>query len=828
MAARDLLPNDEVIVHSRDTLLPIACGLVWPGSKVARDRAHLPCVELDALHLHAAGNGTQASATMNMAPVTPVKGFNTPTKPATASLAVDIVQRSGFTGPSLAPCAVLYVERPVQARGTAAGAALAHLKGLLLGAAVPATGASFSLGEQHLQLTPFPCPSAFVYVTRDTRLVEGAPTAHASSMSTPSVRSRVHVGGLQEQVVEITGLIRAALASSSLPAQSSSLRPARGVLLVGPAGTGKTLLARHISQSLQMPFTVINGPEVLSSVVGEAEETIRHTFRRAAGGILFIDELDGLAPARTSSSSGEVEARIVATLLTLLDGLQATSPVVHNPSAQTPAVRIVDALEAVHAPGASPSAALTASATSGPVFILAATNRASAVDPALRRPGRFDREIEIPIPSASARVDILRACLATYPHDFTDKQLQELADTMHGYVGADIASVCREAAFAALQRIVGPQPSSADTTGQPIDEVATALSHMSMSDRGTPRVLWDDVKTGLRLVQPSAIREIAVEVPTVSWADIGGQEDVKQQLHEAVEWPLTHADAFTALGIRPPKGVLLYGPPGCSKTMMARAIANGSVGGIRMNFISVKGPELLSKYVGDSEKAVAEVFKRARAAAPCVIFFDEFDSLAPRRSGGGDSGGSGVSVRVVSQLLTELDGISGLKQVVIIAATNRPDLIDPALLRPGRVDRMLYVGLPDAGARLAIVRNRLLTVPCEPALTPTTQLGYAAITSLCADSGPLDGYSGAEIVGILREASLMAVREYMLALNANGSVGVRAPQQGEPAVVNNGDAPIQPALKAAHIVAAARCMPKGVTRPMLDFYDDFRRGMKGR
>lgn len=388
---------------------------------------------------------------------------------------------------------------------------------------------------------------------------------------------------------------------------------------------------------------------------GESEERLRSIFTaatRAAPSLIFIDELDGLAPRR--EDGGDVEVRLVATLLALMDGVGLTQ---------------------------APAAAGSATLAPPRVFVLGATNRVNAVDSALRRPGRFDVELLVGIPSAAARCDILATCLRRYPHALSRADIDAIGDITHGFVGADLASLCQEAALACVRRSVA----AAGADGQ-------------------PRITEKDMRVALNHVQPSAIREIRVEVPTVTWGDIGGQEEVKALLKEAVEWPLTHPQAFVRMGIQPPKGVLLYGPPGCSKTLLAKAMAHES----SMNFLAVKGPELFSRYVGDSEKAVAEVFAKARAAAPCIIFFDEFDSLAGSRAGddGADSGTS-VGTRVVSQLLTELDGMHALKAVVAVAATNRPDLIDKALLRPGRFDRMLYIGPPDAPARETIVRAQV-------------------------------------------------------------------------------------------------------------------------
>jgi AAA family ATPase len=398
--------------------------------------------------------------------------------------------------------------------------------------------------------------------------------------------------------------------------------------------------------------------------------------------------------------------------------------------------------------------------------------------------------------------------LARYPHELAPSDIANVAARLHGYVGADIASLCREAALCAWRRQCASAPQSA---APPTDAAEAGLSQafaalkLEGSDSTTllqapvpapaPNLTLADITAGARRVQPSALREVHVEAPSVSWADIGGQEDAKARLREAVEWPLAHPEAFVRMGIRPPKGVLLYGPPGCSKTMMARAMATEG----RMNFVAVKGPELFSKYVGDSEKAVADVFSKARAAAPCIVFFDEFDALAPQRGGGGadegGGGGSSVGTRVVSQLLQELDGVTALRQVVVVAATNRPDLIDRALLRPGRIDRALFVGPPDTAARGRIVDLQLERVPHEAALQPGAAGGARAELARL-----LEGFSGAEIVGVFREAALRCAREAAAA-------GLDAE------------------LRADHVRAAAAATPRAITPDMLAFYQRFAGGV---
>ena len=526
------------------------------------------------------------------------------------------------------------------------------------------------------------------------------------------------------------------------------------------------MLASALAARINVPLVVVNGAELLSSTLGATERRLRDAWARAGGGILFLDEVDALAPSRDGDAEGgETDARVVAALLALMDGV-----------------------------GGSVEADAT---VGGRVFVLGATNRADALDVALRRPGRFDKEIALSVPTAAARVDILRVCLAQYPHDVPGDVASRLAlENMHGFVGADIAAACREGAFAALRRASGSGSVPADVDSGGINDgmgaLADGMQKVSLGSESFSRdialvVGADDLRAGLKRVQPSALRAIAVDVAATPWDAIAGQEATKARLREAIEWPTLHAALFAHLGIRPPRGVLLYGPPGCSKTMMARAMATSG----KANFIAVKGPELFSKYVGDSEKAVAEVFARARAAAPCVVFFDEFDALAAARD---DEDGASVNVRVVAQLLVELDGVSSALSsaagVIVVAATNRPDLIDPALLRPGRMDALLYVGLPDATAREHMATGLLALVPHDAHVTP----------AIIAEA--MKGFSGAEVVGVLRDASLRAV---------HAAIGTGA---------DGADA--EPLLTWNHIKAALDSAPRQVTAEMLDFYAEWR------
>ncbi|XP_072440291.1 ATPase family gene 2 protein homolog A isoform X3 [Chiloscyllium punctatum] len=425
------------------------------------------------------------------------------------------------------------------------------------------------------------------------------------------------IGGLDNQLKTIRELIELPLKQPQL-FKSYGIAPPRGILLFGPPGTGKTLIARAIANEVGAHVSVINGPEIMSKYFGESEARLRRIFAEATQcqpSIIFIDELDAICPKREGAHH-EVEKRVVASLLTLMDGIGSEG-------------------------------------SEGQLLVLGATNRPHALDPALRRPGRFDKEIEIGIPNAEGRADILRKFLKNVPTLLTEVELTQLADGAHGYVGADLAAVCKEAGLHALRRALGECANPSDS------EVAESV-----------KITFNDFLQAMNDVRPSAMREVTIDVPKVSWSDIGGMENVKLKLKQAVEWPHKHPESFTRMGIQPPKGILLYGPPGCSKTMIAKALANES----GLNFLAVKGPELMSKYVGESERAVREIFRKARAVAPSVLFFDEIDSLAVER--GSSAGAGNVADRVLAQLLTEMDGIEQLHNVTILAATNRPDMID--------------------------------------------------------------------------------------------------------------------------------------------------------
>ncbi len=494
------------------------------------------------------------------------------------------------------------------------------------------------------------------------------------------------IGGLHSEIQRIREMVELPLRHPEL-FQRLGIEPPKGIFLYGPPGCGKTLLAKAVANESDANFYVISGPEIMSKFYGESEARLREIFQKAqemAPSIIFIDEMDAIAPKR-EEVTGEVERRVVAQLLSLMDGMTAR----------------------------------------GNIIVIGATNRPNAIDPALRRPGRFDREIEIGVPDKISRYEILQIHTRAMPLT-SDVTLKSLSDICHGYTGADISALCREAAMKALRRY--------------LPEINLEQERIPSAMLEKMEVNLDDFMNAYREITPTAMREVYIEVPSVKWADVGGLTSVKQELQEAVEWPLKKPDAFTRVGIRPPKGILLFGPPGCGKTMLAKAAATES----EANFISIKGPELFSKWVGESEKAIREVFRKGRTAAPSIVFFDELDSVAPRRGMGLSD--SGVSEHVISQLLTEMDGIESLVNVVVIGATNRPDIIDPAILRPGRFDRLIYVPAPDHLTRLQILKIQTRNMPSAQ------DVDLDQITSQAA------GYSGADLEAICREAGLISLR----------------------------------------------------------------------
>lgn len=524
-------------------------------------------------------------------------------------------------------------------------------------------------------------------------IVKIVPSTTLQVLSEPSAEKKgiprvayEDVGGLHEEIRRTREMVELPLRHPEL-FQRLGIEPPKGVLLHGPPGCGKTLLVKAVANESDANFFAINGPEIMSKFYGESEKRLREIFEKAqreSPGIIFIDELDAIAPKR-EEVTGEVERRVVAQLLALMDGLQAR----------------------------------------GNIIVIGATNRVNAIDPALRRPGRFDREIEIGVPDKQGRLEILQIHTRGMPLS-ENVDLKMLSERTHGYTGADVAALTREAAMKALRRYLPD-----------IDLVEERIPPAILEKM---EVNLDDFMKAYREVTPTAMREVAIEIPTVHWEDVGGLDEVKQALMEAVEWPIKRPEVFSSIGIRPPRGVLLHGPPGCGKTLLARAICTES----EANFISIKGPEIFSKWVGESEKAIREIFRKGRMAAPAVIFIDEIDSLAPRRGAG--YGDSGVTERVISQLLLEMDGLETLQNVVVIAATNRPDILDPGLLRPGRFDRLIYIPAPDEESRKQILQIHTKGMP----LAPDVDLIFL--------SRATKGYSGADLQALCNEAAMGTVR----------------------------------------------------------------------
>ncbi len=527
-------------------------------------------------------------------------------------------------------------------------------------------------------------PHGVVKVTRNTEVVVKSEPVSDSTIKIGEVHYE-DIGGLKNEIQKIREMVELPIRYPEL-FERLGIEPPKGVLLYGAPGTGKTLLAKAVANESDAHFIDISGPELVSKFVGESEERLREIFNEAkekAPTIIFMDEIDAIAPKREEATN-EVERRMVSQLLALMDGITSR----------------------------------------GQVIVIGATNRPNAIDPALRRPGRFDREIEIGVPDRNARKEILQIHTKNMPLA-KDVDLDELANMTHGYTGADIAALCREAAMAELRHIL---PQIINKKSVP-NEILANLN-----------VTRADFMEALALIQPSALREVFVERPNVHWDDVGGLEEVKQQLREAVELPVKNPEAFEKIGIRPVKGILLVGAPGTGKTLLAKAVATER----ESNFISIKGPELLSKYVGESEKAVREIFRKAKQAAPCIIFIDEIDAIATIR--GAEEGDSLVTERVVDTLLTEFDGLTELKNVVVLAATNRPDMIDPALLRPGRFDKIIEIPLPDEKARYEIFKVHTKKMPLDKDVK---------LEELAKQT---ENYTGAEIENIVREAGMNAIR----------------------------------------------------------------------
>ncbi|MFX1564476.1 MAG: CDC48 family AAA ATPase [Promethearchaeota archaeon] len=549
--------------------------------------------------------------------------------------------------------------------------------------------AAFALGEAKFYVAKtVPAGNVVVSTNTDLQLHKEAPE-EVTPIATVTYDD---VGGLDEAISRIREIVELPIRHPELFARLKIQAP-RGVLLHGPPGCGKTLLAKTVATESEAFFRAINGPEIVSQYYGESEKFLRDAFQEAEKNkpaIIFIDEIDAIASRR---ESGGMESRIVAQLLTLMDGLQDRDQ----------------------------------------VFVLAATNRLDAVDPALRRPGRFDREIHISVPDQHGRYDILKVHTRGVPLD-DSVNLHSIAQGTHGFVGSDLAFLVKEAALSALRRML-PK----------IEE-----SHMQVPPDMINQIVVnaEDFKNARQLVEPSALREITIEIPMVRWEDVGGMESAKQALREAVELPINRPDIFQRFNITPPKGVLLFGPPGTGKTLLAKAVATES----QANFISIRGAEVMSKWVGESEKIIAEIFRRARQAAPSVLFIDELDNIAPRRGSGFDSR---VSERIVNQLLVEMDGMEQLESVVVLAATNRPDMIDTALLRPGRFDIFIFTPPPNQAARQAIFKVHTRNMPLAEDVR-TEQLASAT-----------EGFSGADIQNICRKAVLAVLRTNLEATRVN-------------------------------------------------------------
>ncbi|MCW3994423.1 MAG: CDC48 family AAA ATPase, partial [Candidatus Bathyarchaeota archaeon] len=497
------------------------------------------------------------------------------------------------------------------------------------------------------------------------------------------------IGGLGEQIQRIREMIELPLRHPEV-FDRLGIEPPKGVLLHGPPGTGKTLIAKAVANETFATFISLSGAEIHGKFYGESEARVREIFTEAEQNrpcIIFIDEIDAIAPKR-EEVHGEVEKRVVSQLLALMDGLEPR----------------------------------------GQIVVIGATNRPNALDPAIRRAGRFDREIEIGVPNRAGRFEILQIHTRGMPLT-EDVNLQKLADLTHAFTGADISELCKEAAMKALRRVLPEIDFEADYI--PIEVLNKLI------------VTMNDFLDAMRFVEPSAMREVLIQTPNVKWNDVGGLEETKQALKEAIEWPLKYPKLFEEAGAKPPKGILLHGPPGSGKTLLAKAVANES----GINFINIKGPELMSKFVGESERGVRKTFKRGKQTTPCIIFFDEIDALAPRRGSG--IADSHVSERVISQILTEMDGLEELRGVVVLAATNRMDLIDPALLRAGRFDQILHVPPPDEESRLEIFKIHTKKNPVAK---------NVSLQELAAET---DGYMGSDIEAICREATMLAIRKYI-------------------------------------------------------------------
>jgi len=519
------------------------------------------------------------------------------------------------------------------------------------------------------------------------------------------------IGGIEEEVTKVREMVELPLKHPEI-FEKLGIQPPAGVLLHGPPGSGKTLLAKAVANESEANFVLVNGPEIMNKFYGESERKIRSIFEEAeknAPSIIFFDEIDAIAPKR-EETYGEVERRVVSQLLTQMDGLKKR----------------------------------------GKVIVIGATNRPNAIDPALRRPGRFDREISIGVPNKKGRLNILKIHTRLMPLT-KDVSLEKLADVTHGFVGADLSALTKEAAMNVLRRILPDI-----NLGEKSEIPKKILEDLKITSK--------DFQEALKIVRPSVLREVLIETPNVRWEEIGGLNSIKKELKETIEWPLKNPKVFKRLGIKPPRGVLMYGPPGTGKTLLAKAVAKET----EANFISVKGPELLNKWVGESEKGIRRVFERARQAAPTIIFLDEIDAIAPRR--GAYEGEGNVTERVVNTLLAEMDGLEELNDVIVIGATNRPDVVDPALLRPGRFDRLMLTPPPSEEGRVQILKIHTKKMP----LTQDVDLKELATST--------DGYVGADIESLCREAGIEALRESIGAKEVNMSHFKKALKRVKPSV----------------------------------------------
>ena len=530
-------------------------------------------------------------------------------------------------------------------------------------------------------------PKGVVQVNSDTDIVIKDEAIDDDDVGQSQGITYEDIGGIGSQLLKVREMIELPLKHPEL-FRRLGIDPPKGVLLHGPPGTGKTMIAKAVATETNAHFTSINGPEIISKYYGESEKQLREIFDEAANNapaIVFVDEIDSICPKR-EDVSGEVERRVVAQMLTLMDGMQGRDNVI----------------------------------------VIGATNRRDAMDPALRRPGRFDREIEIGVPDREGRKEILEVHTRQMPIS-DDYDVDWVLENSYGFVGADLAALVRESAMKALRRYL-PEIDLEEDTIPP--EVLEKME-----------VRMDDFRLAIREIEPSALREIYVEIPDVSWDSVGGLHEIKDRLKESVEWPLTKPDLFEHFGIKPPRGIVLFGAPGTGKTLLAKAIANEA----KANFISIKGPEMISKWVGESEKAIREIFKKAKQSSPSIIFLDEFESIAGMRSSNSSTGGSDVANRVVNQLLASMDGVESLDGVIVVAATNRPEMIDPALLRSGRFERVLHVPPPDKEARESIMAIHIENMPLSK-------------FSLKDVMNNMDGFTGADIEAVCREAALIAMR----------------------------------------------------------------------